>query len=118
MLDIKICDREFLLVTLYNENNEKKEFACLNLLSEMLNNIPYIVKSIILGGNFNLFFVTSFETKCWNPILKKKSWAKLIEIKEIFHLYNIWRVRSPEMKHFNFIGNIFLVLFRDAWITF
>lgn len=60
MLDIKICDREFLLVTLYNENNEKKEFACLNLLSEMLNNIPYIVKSIILGGNFNLFFVTSF----------------------------------------------------------
>ena len=56
----------------------------------MLNSMPNIVnKNAILGGDFNLFFNTSLETQGVNPILKKKSLAKLIEIKEPLDLCDI-----------------------------
>ena len=60
ILDIKICDKELLLVNLYNANTEKEQLEILTKLSEMLNSIPNIVnKNVILGGDFNLFFNTS-----------------------------------------------------------
>ena len=38
----------------------------------MLNSIPNIVnKNVILGGDLNLFFNTSFETQGGNPILRR-----------------------------------------------
>ena len=56
ILDIKIWDKEFLLVNLYNANTEKEQLDTLIKLSEMLNIISNIVsKNVILGGDFNLF---------------------------------------------------------------
>ena len=90
ILDIKICNKELLLVNLYNANIEKEQLDTLTKLSEMLNSILNIVnKNVILGGDFNLFFNTSLETQGGNPILKKKSLAKLIEIKETLDLCDI-----------------------------
>ena len=40
-----------------------------------------------------------------NPILKKKSWTKLIEIKETLDLRDIWRIRNPKSKCFTFHQN-------------
>ena len=34
--------------------------------------------------------------------MKKKSIAKLIQIKEKFNLCEIWRIRNPKIKHFTF----------------
>ena len=34
--------------------------------------------------------------------LKKKSIAKLIQIKEKINLYDIWRIRNPKIKRFTF----------------
>ena len=71
MLDIKICDKELLFVKLCNANTEKEQLDTLTKLSEMLNSIPNIInKNLILGGDFNVFFNTSFETQGGNPILK------------------------------------------------
>ena len=39
-------------------------------------------KSIVFGGDFNLFFETKLEAQGWNPVSKKKYLAKLIQIKE------------------------------------
>ena len=79
ILDVNICDKELLLVNLYNANTEKEQLDTLTKLSEMLNSIPNIInKNVILGGDFSLFFNTSLETQGENPILKKKSLAKLI----------------------------------------
>ena len=39
MLDIKICDKELLLVDLYNSNTEKEQSGTVTKLSEMLNSI-------------------------------------------------------------------------------
>ena len=103
ILDIKICDKELLPVNLHNSNTEKEQLDTLTKLSEILSSIPNIVnKNFILGGDFNLFFNTSLETQCGNPILKKKSLAKLIEIKETLDLCDIWRIRYSSSKRFTF----------------
>ena len=72
----------------------------------MLNSIPNTVKkNEILGGDFNLFFNTSFETQGGNPLLKKKSLIELIEIKETLDLRDLWRIRNPKLKRFTFHQN-------------
>ena len=72
----------------------------------MLNGISNIInKCVILGDDFNLFFHTSLKTQDGNPILKKTSLAKLIEIKENLDLCNIWRVRNPKFQRFTFHQN-------------
>ena len=38
-------------------------------------------KKIVFGGDFNLIFACKFDASGGNPILKRKSLAKLIEIK-------------------------------------
>ena len=106
MVDIQICDKELLLVNLYNANTEKEQLDTLIKLSEMLNSIPHTVNKIeILGGDFNLFFNTSFETQGGYPILKKKSLIELIEIKETLDLRDLWRIRNPKLKRFTFHQN-------------
>ena len=63
ILDIKICDKELLLVNLYNVNTEKEQLDNLTSLFEMLNSIPNTLnKNVVLGSDFNLFFNTSLET--------------------------------------------------------
>ena len=46
-------------------------------------------KSIVFGGDFNLFFEAKLDAQGGNLALKKKSLAKLIQIKEKFDLCDI-----------------------------
>ena len=62
-------------------------------------------KSIIFGGDFNLIFHCKFDASRRNPLLKKKSLAKLIEIKEALYLCDIWRIRNPNVSRFTFWQN-------------
>ena len=55
-----------------------------------------------MAGDFNLFFNSKLEAQGENPILKKKSSAKLIEFKEIYDLCDILRVRNAKSKRFTF----------------
>ena len=52
-----------------------------------------------------MFFNTSLEIQGGNPILKKKSLPKHIEIRETFDLCDIWRIRNPKSKFFTFHQN-------------
>ena len=52
-----------------------------------------------------LIFDQKFDATGGNPILKKKSIAKLIEIKEPIFFSDIWRIRNPNMKRFTFRQN-------------
>ena len=47
----------------------------------------------------------SLETQGGNPILKKKSLAKRIVIKETLHLRDIWRIKNPKLNCFIFHQN-------------
>ena len=63
ILYIKICDKELLLVNLYNANTEKGQLHTLTKLSEMLNSTSNTInKNVILVGDFNFFFKNSLET--------------------------------------------------------
>ena len=59
-------------------------------------------KSILFGGDFNLFFKAKLELQGGNPVLKKKSLAKLIQPKEKFDLCDVWRNRNPNTKLYIF----------------
>ena len=48
MLDIKIFDKELLLVNLYNANTEKEQFDTLTKLSEMVNSIPNVINKNVM----------------------------------------------------------------------
>ena len=43
-------------------------------------------------SDFNLIFGCKLATNGGNPVLKKKSLAKLIEINETLNLCDIWRI--------------------------
>ena len=103
LLDVKIDDTVFVLVNIYNANTENDQLQTLSDLNDILGNINDIeTKNIILGGDFNVFFNLSLEANGGNPVLKKKSIAKLIQLKEKFSLCDIWRIRSPKVKRFTF----------------
>ena len=65
----------------------------------------FLTKNIIFGGDFNLIFDCKFNASGRNPILKKKSLAKLIEIKETLYSSDIGRIRNPNVKRFTFWQN-------------
>ena len=55
-----------------------------------------------MAGDFNLFFNSKLDAAGGNPTLKRKSLAKLIELKEAYDLCDIWRVRNTKVKQFTF----------------
>ena len=64
-------------------------------------------KQIILAGDFHLFFDSNLEAKGDKPILKEKSVARMIELKEEYDFYDIWRIRNQLKKSFTIRQNLF-----------
>ena len=103
ILEVKIENEVLLLINLYNANTENEQLSTLSDLSNMLEKIDDINnKSIVFGGDFNLFFEAKLEEQGGYLVLKKKSLAKLIQIKEKFDLCDIWRIRNPNTKRYTF----------------
>ena len=55
-----------------------------------------------MAGDFNLFVDSKLDAQGGNPVIKKKSLAKLIDLKESFDLCDIWRVRNMTSRRFAF----------------
>ena len=55
-----------------------------------------------MAGDFTLFFNSKLNAQGGNRTIKKKSLAKLIELKENYDLCDIWRVRNTKSKRFTF----------------
>ena len=71
-------------------NAESKEPKVMNQLIFGLKNQIKINKKIFLAGGFNSSTDTKLEAMGGSPVLKKKSVAKLIEIREGSELCEIW----------------------------
>ena len=62
-------------------------------------------KFIIFAGDFNIFFNSKLEGKGFKPLLKRKSLAKLLEIKERLDICDMWKIRSHSTRNFTFRQN-------------
>ena len=95
IIDAKVNDEQFLLVNLYNSHTESEQIKTLDTLKILLEDIENISgKKVILGGDLNLIFDCSLETCGGNPVFKKKSLTKFIEIKESLNLCGM-EIKKP-----------------------
>ena len=112
-----VCDKNGPILTLDGELNGTTFYLSIftilsqslssYLLSPLCKNYLKMLmimteKTIIFGGEFNLIFDCNFDASGGNPILKKKSLAKLLEIKEALYLCDICRIRNPNVRRFTF----------------
>ena len=106
VIEVKIENTIFLLINIYNANTETEQLQTLSNLSNILKTFDDIHnKSIIFGGDFNLFLDICVDTNGKKNSLKKKSTAHLIQIIENYDLCDIWRIRHPKTKKFTFRQN-------------
>ena len=85
IIEVKIENDLWSLINLCNANTGNKQFSTISHLINMLEKIHDINnKSIVFGGDFNLFFEIKLEGQGENPVLKKTYLAKLIQIRKNF----------------------------------
>ena len=106
ILDSELNGTNFLLINFYNSNTESEKLSTFPTLQKLLAKVDDCNKKyIVFGGDFNLIFDCEFDGSGGSTILKKKSIAKLIEIKETLYLCDIWIIRNPNMRRFTFLQN-------------
>ena len=106
ILDVNIDEIRYVLVNIYNANNEVEQVQVLSELSELMKNINFSEENcIVLAGDLNVFFDSKLETKGGKPSLKQKSAAKHLELKEEYDLWNISKIRNPTKKLYTFRQN-------------
>ena len=87
IIEVKIENELLLLINLCNANTENEELSTISDPKNMLEKIDDINnKSIVFEGDLNLFFEAKLKAQEGNLVLKKKSLANLIQIKEKFYL--------------------------------
>ena len=93
LVEATIDDTVFVLINIYNANTEFEQLESLSDLVSIIDKVKDIQsKNIVLGGDINVVFDISLESLGGNPCLKKKSIAKLIQIREKFNLCDIWKI--------------------------
>ena len=79
ILDAELDGTNLLLINFYNSNKESEQLSTFSNLQKLLEKFDnYNKENVVFGGDFNLIFDCKFDG---NTTLKKKSLAKLIEIK-------------------------------------
>ena len=96
-----IQDMTMILVTYCELNVENGQVKVLIQFNDILDNLEISQDtSVILGGDFNLFFEKSLDTDGGNPSVKTKSLSKLQEIMTENNLCDIFRIRNPQERCF------------------
>ena len=92
LLEINIDDNLFVLINIYNANNEPDHLKTLADLDETIDCVGDIQnKNMIFGGDFNIISNSFFEAHRGEPSLKKNTLAKTIQIKKKFNLLDIFK---------------------------
>ena len=106
VIEVKIENTISLLINIYNANTETEQLQTLSNFSNILKTFDDIHnKSIIFGGDFNLFLDICVDTNGEKNSLKKKSTPHLIQIIENYDLCDMWRILHPKTKRFPFRQN-------------
>ena len=123
VIEVKIDDPVFVLINIYNANNEQEQLHTLNDLLNILETFEDIQhKNFVLGGDFNVILNRVLDSKGGKSVIKKTTIAKLIQITENLDFCDIWRIHKREKpKEFTLKENdllldntIPLILFKDV----
>ena len=91
---------EYILLNFYNTNTEKEQIDVSNNMFVLLEKFDKNPEKHLI--TFNLFFDSKLDAQGGNPLIKKKSLAKLIDLKKNYDLCDIWRERTTKSKWFTF----------------
>ena len=106
ILDADIDDENFILIRLYNPNAEAEQLKTLSKLTEKLTKLHLTQNNnVICAEDFNLFFNVKLESYGGNPVFKKRSVVKIVELKGTYNLTDIWRIRNPKANQYAFRQN-------------
>ena len=102
-----MLDRDqYILINLYNANNETKQCKIFNELQSLLKIFDINQnKIIIFAVHFNIFFSSKLEVRGGKSLPIRKSVIKLVDIKESLDICDIWRIRNPKRQNFTFRQN-------------
>ena len=98
ILDVSVNDSEYILINLYNANTEKEQinvFSSMFALLEKFDINPK--KQIFMARDFNLFFDSKLDAHGGNLTIKKRSLAKLIELKKSYDLMRYMESKKYEI---------------------
>ena len=97
-----------ILLNVYNSNSETEQLQILSDVDLLLSDSSLDhTKTIVFAGDFHLFFNQKIEATSGNPVLKKNSISKVLQIIEKYDLIDIWNVRNPSFTRFTFRKNHF-----------
>lgn len=96
---------EFVLINIYQPNEEKYQIETLKELFKKLNTLDIpMYTPIIWGGDFNVIFDTELDACGGNPSIKVKTIEVLDTIISEADLCDIWRIRNPLLKQYTWNG--------------
>ena len=91
---------QYILKKLHNANAETEQVKTLEQLQSLLKIVDINQnKRIIFACGFNIFFNSKLEAKGGKPLLKRKSIARLVEIKGSLDISHIQRIRNVKVLH-------------------
>ena len=103
ILSIEINSKKFLIINLYNHNNENEQVDLLVSLNDALAHFGMIDDhTFVISGDFNFIYDTSLDARGGNPTLKLRSLAQITKICDKYDLCDIFRIRHPDSKRFTF----------------
>jgi exonuclease III len=105
ILLIEIQGTEFILINIYQPNDEPGQIETLGDIVSKVNGLEApVCIPIIWGGDFNVTFTHSLEAVGGNPVLKVRTLESLQLIMTDMDLCDIWRLRNPNSKQFTWSG--------------
>ena len=103
ILEIVFSGQKYLLVNLYNNNDESHQLDTLDILENLLDGHDLDGDCFpIWGGDFNVIHDALLDASGGRPSLKKRSLAKIIHVSDKLDVCDIFRVRFPNLKRFTF----------------
>ena len=96
-------NKKYMVVNIYNNNNEKEQVETLKKIDILVENFNDINEySIVIGGDWNFILDKGLDAYGGNPKLKLNSIAEHTKLKNKYLLCDIYRIRNQGLKRFTF----------------
>ena len=98
-----IQDSSFLIINLYNSNNEGEQVRILNRITDVIESVdPDYTCAIIMGGGFNFIQDINLDSDGGSPKPKHSSISAVAKLQNLIDLVDIWRLCFPHTRRYTF----------------